>query len=334
LLAALKIEKQFRSSRAFVQVAGHEIRGMIEPFGYQNLDIKWRINMFASGLNIPRHCEPSVEPRNPESRYVLRLVGDDRSARSDASAISSRRSHVRAIVFLFVAAFLVVGNMSVEAAIVQRADVPAPKLADNGQPLNGWIKMHEAFAAIAKKGEARVVFLGDSITSGWRTKHPKHFQHEFGKYNAVNFAIGGDRTQHVLWRVQNGTLTGLKPKVVVLMIGTNNAGEPTNTPHQIATGIRNIIKVIHNRSPSTKVLLLGIFPRGTVKGDAKNLQVNALISRFHDGRRIHYLDLRKHFLNSKGEISRELMPDYLHLSEKGFKVWADAMRLELAALAR
>jgi lysophospholipase L1-like esterase len=281
-----------------------------------------------------RHREPSAESPNPDSRHALRLVGDDRSVRSDVSAISSRRSFVGAIVFLFVAAFLVVGNMPVEAAIVQRADVPAPKLGKNGQPLSGWIKMHEAFVAIAKKGEARVVFLGDSITSGWRTKYPKHFQQEFGKYNAVNFAIGGDRTQHVLWRVQNGTLAGLKPKAVVLMIGTNNAGEAANSPQQIATGIRNIIKAIHKRSPSTNVLLLGIFPRGAVKADAKNMEVNAIIAKFHDGRRIHYLDLRKHFLTSKGEISRDLMPDYLHLSEKGFKVWADAIRGKLATLAK
>jgi lysophospholipase L1-like esterase len=270
----------------------------------------------------------------PIAFIPVRAYEDYRSMGPDVSAISSRLSALRGFVFLFLLAFFVVGTMPAEAVEAQRADLAAPKRTKDGQLASGWIRTHESFVAIAKKGEAGVVFLGDSLTAHWRTKYPTHFAQEFGKYNAVNFGIAGDKTQNVLWRVQNGTLAGLKPKVVVLMVGTNNAVVSANPPEQIAAGINKIINAIHKRSASTNVLLLSILPRGAAEADAKNSQVNALIAGFHDGRRIHYLNIRRHFLNSDGKVSRALMPDLLHLNEKGYKVWADAIRWKLASLAR
>src|SRR5439155_6273181 len=128
---------------------------------------------------------------------------------------------------------------------------------------------------IAKRGGVEVLFLGDSITDAWGGEGhgrgatgSKIFEEEFVPLKAANFGIGGDRTQHVLWRLQNGELEGIQPKVVMLMIGTNNSNTNAktkiedNTAEEIAAGVTAIVKEIHKRSPRTKVLLLGVFPRG------------------------------------------------------------------------
>jgi lysophospholipase L1-like esterase len=220
----------------------------------------------------------------------------------------------------------------------QPADVAAPKFdPKTGQVSGGFLTSHESFVEVAKKGEAQVVFLGDSITAGWG-RQAAIFDKEFGQYKAANFGIGGDRTQHVLWRVENGEFEGIKPKAVVLMIGTNNSGAADNSPAQIAAGIKNIISAIHQRSPNTKVLLLAIFPRGATEannpGRAKNQAVNALIAKFDDGQKVRYLDIGAKFLTADGTLEKSVMPDLLHLNAVSYQIWADAIREPLAALVR
>jgi len=221
---------------------------------------------------------------------------------------------------------------------VQPADVAAPKLdPKTGEIQGGFAKSHESFLAVAKKGEAQVVFLGDSITAGWNGNGKEVFK-EYAKYNAANFGIGGDRVQHVLWRVENGEFEGIKPKAVVLMIGTNNSGTAENSPEQIANGIKAIIAAIHKRTPDTKVLLLAIFPRGAGEannpGRAKNKAVNELIAKFHDGQKVHYFDIGPKFLQADGTLTKDIMPDLLHLSPKGYQIEADAIREKLASLVK
>ena len=219
----------------------------------------------------------------------------------------------------------------------QPADVAAQKFEAEGKVNASFARQHAAFVEIAKKGEAQVVFLGDSITAGW-ARQAELFNKEYGAYKAANFGIGGDRTQHVLWRVENGEFEGIKPKAVVLMIGTNNAGAADNPPEQVAAGIRKIVQAIHARSPETKVLLLAIFPRGPGEennpGRAKNKAVNAIVAGLHDGKKVHYLDIGPKFLATDGTLSKDIMPDLLHLSAKGYQIWADAIREKLAELAR
>ncbi|MGA0133200.1 MAG: platelet-activating factor acetylhydrolase IB subunit [Opitutales bacterium] len=219
----------------------------------------------------------------------------------------------------------------------QPADVAAQKFGGDGKVNPGFAASHAAFVEIAKKGEAQVVFLGDSITAGWG-RQPEIFGREYGAYKAANFGIGGDRTQHVLWRVENGEFEGIKPKAAVLMIGTNNAGIADNPPEQVAAGIRKIVQAIHARSPETKVLLLAIFPRGPGEennpGRAKNKAVNAIIAGMHDGKKVHYLDIGPKFLAADGTLSKDIMPDLLHLNAKGYQIWADAIRDKLSELAR
>ena len=211
---------------------------------------------------------------------------------------------------------------------------PAPR---SGNPM----KMHDAFVAIAKRGGIDVLFLGDSITDAWggeghkpKAAGTKIFQKEFVPLKAANFGIGGDRTQHVLWRLQNGEFDGLHPKIVMLMIGTNNSNGKDNTAQEIAAGVKAIVQEIHQRSPKTKVLLLGIFPRATVKTPEGNQaqmekikQVNTIISKLDDGgKTVRYLDIGGKFQQADGSLPRSIMPDQLHLSEQGYRIWADAVK--------
>jgi lysophospholipase L1-like esterase len=207
------------------------------------------------------------------------------------------------------------------------ATTPAPREA-------GWKKRHERFVAMAKKGGVDLLFLGDSITDLWggeehsnRSQGRTIFHEEFEPLKAANFGIGGDQTQHVLWRIQNGELDGIQPKVVMLMIGTNNTAR--NTAEEIAEGVTAIIKEIHKRSPRTKVLLLGIFPRGEKPNRQRDKikQVNAIIAHLDDGgKTVRYFDIGDKFLEPDGAISRKTMYDFLHLTEKGYQIWADAVK--------
>src|SRR5207247_1482082 len=157
----------------------------------------------------------------------------------------------------------------------------------------------------------------DSITDAWGGEGhgggagTKIFEKQFVPLKAANFGIGGDGTQHVLWRLGNGELEGIQPKVVMLMIGTNNSNGNDNSAEEIAAGIKAILKTIHEKSPHTKVLLLAIFPRsekGGLKVDkvpatelrAKTAEVNKIISHFDDGMSVRYLDIGPKFLEQDG----------------------------------
>ncbi len=192
------------------------------------------------------------------------------------------------------------------------------------QPREGpWMEMHKNFLVQAKKGRVDLLFLGDSITQGWNENTV--WQRFYGPRHAANFGIGGDRTQHVLWRIQHGELDGIEPKVTVLMIGTNNVSD--NNPDEIALGIKTIVAELRCRLPKTKVLLLGVFPRSQMPDAVRERikMVNEKIAGLDDGSHIRYLDITKAFLNADGTISADIMPDYLHLSVKGYRIWAEAM---------
>ena len=176
--------------------------------------------------------------------------------------------------------------------------------------------------------DTQVLFIGDSITQGWEGGGAKEvWAKNYDKYKAVNLGIGGDRTQHVLWRLQNAPLDGVKPKAAVVMIGTNNSNGEDNTPGQIVDGIAAIVRKLRERSPGTKVLLLGIFPRGENFNPqrGKITQINQVLPKLADGRNVFYLDIGHHFLDLDGHLPADIMPDYLHLSTKGYELWAKAI---------
>ena len=217
----------------------------------------------------------------------------------------------------------------------QQADVAAEKFGPDGKVNPNFIQSHDRFVKLAQEGKAQLVFLGDSITAGWGWQKAI-WDKAFGAYTPVNFGIGGDRTQHVLWRITNGELDGIKPKAVVLMIGTNNVG--SNTPEEIAKGVTVIVETIREKQPQAKILLLAVFPRGDKPegklgaANEKLIAVNAIIAKLDDGKNVHFLDIGPKFPLVNGALTKEVMPDFLHLSPAGYQIWADAISPKLAEL--
>lgn len=209
-----------------------------------------------------------------------------------------------------------------------RKDDPPESATDPASrgPDSGWMKVHEGFLERLRPGTAEVIFVGDSITQGWGGGSGRAvWDRYYAPRKAVNLGIGGDRTQHVLWRLDHGELDGIHPKVAVVMIGTNNLS--SNSPDEIAAGIKLIVERLRTKLPTTKVLLLGIFPRGA-KPDATRDRLRAVndqVKSLDDGKFIKYLDIAPAFLNPDGTISRDVMPDFLHLSPKGYRLWAESI---------
>jgi lysophospholipase L1-like esterase len=183
-------------------------------------------------------------------------------------------------------------------------------------------------------GKCGVIFIGDSITQGWEGNGRNVWQKYYGKRKCLNFGVGGDRTQHVLWRFEHGQLDGVNPKVAVLMIGTNNSNKDDNTEAEILEGVQLIVKQLREHLPKTKIIVVGIFPRGQSFSPqrGKILQVNQALAKLADGRRVHYLDFGSQLIETDGSISKAVMPDYLHLSEAGYEIWAQAIEPKLKKL--
>ena len=180
-------------------------------------------------------------------------------------------------------------------------------------------------------GKIDVGFVGDSITARWRAE-PSWAKH-WGAYRVVNMGIGGDLTQNVLWRLQNGELDGYQAKLFVVMIGTNNLFDKKTEPAHAAAGVKAIIDLIQTKQPQARILLLGIFPRGEKPnpGREKIAATNALIAKYQGGA-VHYMDIGAKFLEPDGSISKEVMKDALHLAPKGFDIWAEAIGAKVKEL--
>jgi lysophospholipase L1-like esterase len=216
--------------------------------------------------------------------------------------------------------------------------------ATNPVPLGAnWVRRHEGFVAQAKSGGIDILFMGDSITDFWRTTGSNVWNQYYAPQHAANFGISGDRTQHVLWRMDNGELDGIHPKVVVLMIGTNNTGKergrnvPRNTPPQVVEGVTAVVNDIRAKLPASKILLLAIFPRGD-GGPEQQAQINEInpeIAKLADGKMITFLDIGSKFLDADGKVSPDVMlPGLLHPNAKGYQAWADAMNPTLDAMLK
>ena len=211
----------------------------------------------------------------------------------------------------------------------KKADNPAVKL------MNRDIPRHKKFLEIAKKGDVDVLFLGDSITEGWEGAGKAEWKKNFEPLKAANFGIGGDQTGHVLWRLTEGKeLEGINPKVAVIMIGTNNGH---NSAEEVAGGIEAIVAELRKQKPECKILLLGIFPRSekpTDKVRDKIKTVNARISKLDDGKQVIFRDIGEKFLDKEGVLNTDIMPDRLHLSPKGYTIWAEAILPDVEKLLK
>jgi arylsulfatase A-like enzyme/lysophospholipase L1-like esterase len=210
------------------------------------------------------------------------------------------------------------------------ATVPANRFGENW-----WKPRHENKVKLAKQGGHDLVFIGDSITQGWEGKGKATWDKYYGNRKALNLGFSGDRTEHVLWRLMNGELENVDPKLFVLMIGTNNTGHRQDSPEQTADGIKLILELLQDRKPNAKILLLSIFPRAPKPEDGLrqlNDQINSRIKTFADGERIQWLDVSDAFLDDKNELAKEVMPDFLHPNDTGYDIWAKVMEERIAKL--
>ena len=213
--------------------------------------------------------------------------------------------------------------VSLHAAADEKPNHSAVKPVPRG---GRWMNRHKSFNKTVAKGNVDLIFIGDSITHGWERNGKEVWAEHYAKRKAVNLGIGGDRTQHVLWRLDNGNLYNIKPKLAVIMIGTNNSR--ANTPKEIYEGNKAIVEKLRKKLPEMNILVLAIFPRGKDANDARrkvNQKANAMISKLADGKRIHYLDIGKKFLQDDGTLTRKIMPDLLHLSPQGYRIWAKSI---------
>ena len=205
-------------------------------------------------------------------------------------------------------------NLFVAAAQASNATNPSQKDPNR----------HEGFLTDIKKmnGKVDLVFVGDSITDGWRGQAA--WKKNFAAFHPLNLGISGDQTQHVLWRMQNGELDGYQAKLFVIMIGTNNGGD---SAQDVAEGITAIVNEIKKKQPQAKFLLLGIFPRGETPNPArtKNDEANKIIAKLDDGKTLKYMDIGDKFLEKDKTLPKTVMPDALHPNAKGYEIWADAI---------
>jgi lysophospholipase L1-like esterase len=195
---------------------------------------------------------------------------------------------------------------------------------------------HQTFVDLAKKGNIDLLFVGDSITDwfywplrGGEATGGKVWETNFAPLKAADFAIAGDTTQGVLWRMQNGELAGFKAKLIVLMLGTNNTA--SNPVQQIIDGDRLIVDEFKKQQPQAKVLVLGVFPRNNARAPEQTPVMNAIIkavntglTQFADGKQVFYMDIGDKFMVN-GAVPADIMADGLHPTAKGYQIWADAI---------
>jgi len=204
---------------------------------------------------------------------------------------------------------------------------------------------HQQLLEKAKKGRIDVYFTGDSITSRWgATDYPDflaNWKANFHGWNAANFGWGGDTVQNALWRLSNGELDGVKPKVIVVMAGTNNigarlpAGGEEAKVAEIADGLEAVLGVCREKAPDAVVVLMGITPRNDNPAAMAVIdKVNERLGRLADGKRVRYLNINEKLTGKDGKLLAGVSPDRLHLSVKGYQVWADALKPVLTELLR
>lgn len=228
-------------------------------------------------------------------------------------------------------------DVNLEAAI-EKATTPQERIRDGAKEgrRTSWDLRHEDKVKRAQQGGWELVFIGDSITHGWEyAPHQALWERYYAPRKALNLGYSGDRTENVLWRLDHGEIDGYRPKVAIIMIGTNNTGHRNDPPAAIAAGIQAIIGRLQKQSPTTKILLLGIFPRSAQATDqmrVNNDQANELIAKFADGEKVTFLNINDKFLAADGTLSKEVMPDLLHPQAEGYRIWAEAMEPTLKRL--
>lgn len=202
-------------------------------------------------------------------------------------------------------------------------------------PRGDWIEQVYAHVARAHQGGIDLLFLGDSITAGWLDRYGREvWDARYGAMKAAAFGVGGDRTEQLLWRLDYGELDGIAPKLIVLLIGTNNTAR--DTAGQIAEGIAAVVRDIRQRAPSSHVLLMGVFPRGEMPDDPHRAivrEINRRAARLAD-EHVTFLDIGERLVQPDGRISADVLHDFLHFTTRGYNLWADAIAPEIERWVR
>ena len=205
--------------------------------------------------------------------------------------------------------------------------------ARNGAKERWHQQRHAEKLALVKNGGAKIVFVGDSITHFWES-HGKSVadKHFTGENKMLNLGFSGDRTEHVLWRIDNGELDGYEAKIVFLMIGTNNSGHfkfSKEPPADTVLGVREVLRKIRSKQPRAKIVLCAIFPRGEKPQDqcrVRNDVVNEEIKKFCDGKSVIWCDFRDLFYEGNGVLPRKIFPDLLHPCAASYEIWYSAVK--------
>jgi len=187
----------------------------------------------------------------------------------------------------------------------------------------------------AARGDFDFVLIGDSITDFWPTRGQDSYA-RFAPWKPLDLGVSGETTEEVLWRLLNGELDNIHPKVVMIMIGTNNIGHYRDEKAEwVAAGIAKIIETVRAKQPQARILLLAIFPREFSPNGAqrqKTLQVNAMLPPLADGKNVYFVDIGPKFLDPQGNLPKEIMPDGLHPNDQGYRIWIEAVKPKLEEL--
>lgn len=239
------------------------------------------------------------------------------------------RSWHRIITPLVLAGLLLSGcsEQAEERAPHPESIIPSPRVTEyDWMSTERWQTMHAEDVEIAREGNVDLLLIGDSITEGWPEPLVQEY---FGDYKPANFGIGGDKTENLLWRLNSGAVGKLDPEVVSLLIGVNNFGLSEHQPNEVYQGVKAVVDTLLGAFPNAKILVHGVFPYKESAEDPareKVRELNSQIANLADRERVYYLDIGAQLVEDNGDISTEIMPDHLHLSEKGYRIWAENLK--------
>ncbi|HWB54197.1 MAG TPA: GDSL-type esterase/lipase family protein [Tepidisphaeraceae bacterium] len=273
------------------------------------------------------------------------LAGNTNDEREGRITTETRPSGAVRIAAILAVAYLIAMTMNAQSTMawqsqkqstgrLDSAAVPEPRIDANS------MFAHQQLLAKARTGRIDLYFLGDSITRRWGCTDPQwsemlaNWKKNFFGWNAANFGWGGDRIQNILWRIENGELDNVNPKVIVILAGTNNVGNVPGDDAKVAdivSGIRALIDACHRKAPHAKIILTAIFPRNDNLAVLPEIRkINKRIANFADGQTVFYLNINTKLANAHGLLLDGMTVDKLHLSVKGYQIWADNLRPMLA----
>lgn len=259
--------------------------------------------------------------------------------------MNKSRFHSHVLIATLIAVGDVVLSLAPRLSLAQVAATEGASTTTSPQnpPVSAWPRTdanskiaHKQLVAKAKAGGIDLYFLGDSIMRRWGCTDPQwsqmlaNWKKNFFGWNAANFGWGADGIRHMLWRIQNGELDGVNPKVIVILAGTNDVGNRPGNDEKVAdivNSYRALLATCREKAPEAKVIVTAIFPRNDNPAVLPEIrQINDELAKLADGETVFYLNINDKLADSDGMLYEGMTVDKLHLSVKGYQIWADALR--------